>query len=142
MFRQRFVFNIVGEKALVDKASVEIKNIISDLTKEPVDIMIEDKSTIFHRISINNKNVKYFYINKCYIDSKNDIAEQAIKITELSRHIRNQSRDTVHPWNLHVENVDSIYVSDFMKNCSQINCVYPLNALDNFKKGKIELFIK
>ena len=54
MFRKRFVFNIVGEKSLVDKASLEIKNYISEITKEPVDIIMENKDTIFHKINMNN----------------------------------------------------------------------------------------
>jgi hypothetical protein len=135
MFRQRFVFNIIGEKANVDKASVEIKQIISNLTREPVDIIMEDKSSILRKIT------QPWSINKCYLPNGGDTELQSSKLVELSRHIRNSSRDTIHPWNLHVENVESKYVSDFMKTCSQVNCVYPLNALGNEKKGILEMYI-
>lgn len=137
MFKSRFVFNIVGKKNLVDKASIEIKNIISESTKESVDIIMEDKTTIYNRIS-GNKNC---YINKCYINDDNTDTDSN-KIVELSRYIRSRSRDTIHPWNLHVEEVDSRYVSDFMKNCSQINSVYPLNASDHDKKANIDIYLR
>ncbi len=143
MFRKRFVFNIVGEKSHVDKASLEIKEYISEITKEPVDIIMENKDTIFHKINVNNKNCKYWNINKCYIDNNKDKQkEYADIITELSRQIRWTSRDFVHPWNLHVEEVDSRYVSDFMNKCSQINCVYPLNATEKDKKDSISVYVK
>jgi hypothetical protein len=134
MLRNRFVFNIFGDKANVDKASIDIKNIIHELTKEPVDIIMEGSSTILRKVNTNN--MTYFNINKCY-DDRYDCH----KITELSRHIRSLSHDTIHPWNLHVDAVDTLYVSNFMKSCSQINCVYPLNASYSDKKKAIEVFL-
>lgn len=44
MFRKRFVFTLVGEKDLVDIAATEVKNIITDLTNRPVNIISADKS--------------------------------------------------------------------------------------------------
>jgi len=165
MLRKRFVFNIIGERELVDKASIEIKDIISGLKNEPVDIIMEDKDTIFHKMNTNNKNCTYweacrnyffttprvmrtdlrtsqtrYNINKYYIEN-DDINSHSDKIIDLSRYIRSMTRDTIHPWNLHVEYVDSLYVSDFMKKCSQINCVYPLNAVKSDKQKNIELFL-
>ena len=91
---------------------------------------------------MNNKNCKYWNINKCYIDdNKEKQKEYANNIVELSRHIRWTSRDFVHPWNFHVENVDSRYVSEFMDKCSQINCVYPLSAPEHEKKDSIYVYI-
>jgi uncharacterized protein YbcC (UPF0753/DUF2309 family) len=132
MFRQRFIFNIIGKKDLVDKASLEIKTIINELTNEPVSIIMEKKDRVL------DKHTTKYVVNKYYLENEEkDVNE----VVELSRHIRNATRDTVHPWNLHVESVDSLYVSDFMKSCSQINCVYPMNALENIKKDKIQVFL-
>jgi hypothetical protein len=141
MFRKRFLFNIIGYKNNVDKASVEIKNIIFNLTNKPADIIMEDKSTIYYKINKDLYNDKC-YINKYYLDYNKNITLHSNKIVDLSRHIRIVSKELVQPWNLYVEEVDSLYVNEFMKTCSQINSVYPLNALNDVKKERIKIYLE
>ena len=138
MFRQRVVFNIVGKKDLVDKACLEIKNIIHQTKNVDASIMMENKDSIMSKVNTNYKDYN-FCINKYYmwVDEPKDISN----VIDLSRHIRNSSRGTIHPFNLHVDDVDSLYVSDFMKNCSQINCVYPIAASNDVKKKNIEIYL-
>lgn len=139
----RKVFNIVGEKNIVDKAALEIKKTIADLFNYDSEIIIANKESINKTMRWNIYETKQTscYINKVYMNDKeaSDISF-ANDVVELSRHIRNSNRGTVHPHVLHVDDTNNIYVSEFMKKCSQVNCVYPIQATNKVKSDCIGLF--
>ena len=144
MFKPRLVFNLVGERSLVERASLEMKQYLGSIYGIDTDILVADKDTIFDKHNISLSNIykqKQFYINKVYVDPKN-INKDADRVTELSRHIRNSTHSMVHPYNFHVEEAEDKYVSDFMNKCGQINCVYPLLASDKEKKRLLEVFLE
>jgi hypothetical protein len=122
MLSKKYVFNIVGKQDNVNKAAIEIKNLLLQLTNEEPTIIMENKDSIIQKINKNN-----YYINKYYFESDNNLEKSSENIINLSRHIRNSSRDYIHPWVMHVENENDPPVSEFMKMCNQVNCVYSLN---------------
>lgn len=134
---KRFMFNVVGEKDMVNSAATEIKDIIFGLTNKKAEIIMEEKETIMNVFKLDTK----YYINKYYFESDGDLNVTADKVVDLSRYIRWKTYDSVHPWNFHVENVDEKYVSTFMRRCSQITCVYPLTATLDDKKNLIDTLI-
>lgn len=142
MLKKNYVFNLVGKKHLVDKSANEIKNIIFNLTNKNAEIIMENKDSIIKKIyKTTNKYNTQIYINKYYFENDNNINQSAEKITNLSRHIRNESHDYYHPWVMHIENDNTPPISDFMNICKQVNCVYPLNSSIDDKKNKLSLYI-
>ena len=138
MFPKRLVFNLVGKKDLVNKASIEVKDIIFELTKEKPLIIMEKMDTIYNKINLNEQK---YYINKYYFETDTNLKESAENVVNLCRYIRNKYHDFVHPWCMHVDEIDTTSVSNFMIMCKQVNCVYPLNDNLNSKKQCINKFL-
>ena len=65
----------------------------------------------------------------------------AKNVVDLCRHVRNSSKDNMHPWCMHIVDDKDFYVSDFMKMCSQVNCIYPLKTDTKDKKNIISSYL-
>ena len=145
----RFVYNLIGSPNLVRSASVEINNILNELYNGENRFAKASNKTI---ISANKNNIikiitskkydrnKYFINKYCVYLNESNVELHSKMITDLSRHIKNYSPYSFHPWNLHICNSETKYISKLMESCGQINCVYPLNAPVEYKQNILNCF--